>query len=187
MAGLRVIAGKAKGRRLEMVPGDTTRPIPDRVKEALFNIIGLDIRGAWFLDIFSGTGSVGIEALSRGAEWGTFFERDRKALLTLRNNLKLTQLEQSAEVIPGDAFQIIANRVAKSFDYLFIAPPQYKELWKKTVQALDETTEWMNPDAWAIVQIHPKEYEALTLKHLQEFDQRKYGNTLLVFYEFTSD
>ncbi|MGD8555706.1 MAG: RsmD family RNA methyltransferase, partial [Anaerolineales bacterium] len=68
MQRLRVIAGKAKGRRLKPVPGETTRPIGDRVKEALFNILGADVDGAYFLDLFTGTGSVAIEALSRGAE-----------------------------------------------------------------------------------------------------------------------
>lgn len=170
-----------------MVPGDVTRPVPDRVKEAFFNIVGADIQDAHFLDIFAGTGGVGIEALSRGAEVVTFFERDRRALKTLRANLANTELEEGARVIPGDAFQLLESNVASHFDYLYVAPPQYKDMWKKTLRSLEANLDWMNPDAWVIVQIHPREYEELDLEHLVEFDQRKYGSTLLVFYEFESD
>lgn len=170
-----------------MVPGDVTRPVPDRVKQALFNIIGSDIQNAHFLDIFAGTGGVGIEALSRGAARTTFFEKDRRALKTLRANLDHTRLSEAAEVIPGDAFKLLRDHASGGFDYLYIAPPQYKEMWKKTLQTLDSHLPWMNPDAWVIVQMHPREYEDLELDHLVEFDQRKYGSTLLVFYEYESE
>jgi 16S rRNA (guanine(966)-N(2))-methyltransferase RsmD len=85
---LRVIAGTARGRKLKSVPGDATRPIMDRVKEALFSILGSFVHGSRFLDLFGGTGSVGIEALSRGAAHATFCEIDRAALQVLRDNLQ---------------------------------------------------------------------------------------------------
>jgi len=167
-----------------MVPGEIARPIPDRVKEALFNIIGTDIKEATILDMFAGTGSVGIEALSRGAAKATFIEMNRLALKTVRENLALAGFTDQATIIPGDAFRLLRGNAAHGFDYLYIAPPQYQGLWKDAIQALEQHTDWMNPDAWVIVQIHPREYEELTLDVLNEFDQRKYGNTLLVFYEY---
>ena len=87
MSSLRVISGKARGRRLRTVPGDTTRPITDRAKESLFNILGPDIQGASVLDMFAGTGSVGIEALSRGAARVRFIDQQRQAIDTIRLNL----------------------------------------------------------------------------------------------------
>jgi 16S rRNA (guanine966-N2)-methyltransferase len=182
MTGLRVIAGTARGRKLRSVPGTSTRPITDRTKESLFNIIGADIEGAAFLDLFGGTGSVGIEALSRGAAQALFFELDRRAIGTIRTNLELTGLEEQGKVQQGDALALLEGSPPAKFDYVYIAPPQYKGLWKQALMTLDAHKDWLSVDAWAIVQIHPKEYEALNLSHLVEFDQRRYGSTQLVFY-----
>lgn len=179
---MRVIAGIARGRRLRPVPGDATRPITDRVREALFDILGADIRDARFLDLFCGTGSVGIEALSRGASFALFVDRDRRATATARANLVSTGLEEKARVIHQDAFVLLRQNPEQGFDYIYIAPPQYQGLWKWALLTLDSNPEWLKPDGWVIVQIHPKEYEPLELTRLVEFDKRRYGSTLLVFY-----
>ena len=104
---IRVIAGSAKGRRLKLVPGDTTRPVMDRVKEALFSIIGRNIFDAAFLDLFAGTGSVGIEALSRGARQAVFVEMNGKAVRTIQENLTLTKLGDKAiiKILPTTAHE----------------------------------------------------------------------------------
>lgn len=183
MSGLRVISGKARGRRLRSVPGDATRPITDRAKESLFNILGPDIVDAAVLDMFAGTGSVGIEALSRGARQARFIDQQRQAIETIRLNLALTGLEQGAEVLRLDAFAALERDPDCSFDYVFIAPPQYKELWKRALRSLDARPDWLAKDAWIIVQIHPVEYQALELENLSEFDQRRYGSVLFVFYQ----
>jgi 16S rRNA (guanine(966)-N(2))-methyltransferase RsmD len=183
MSGLRVIAGKAKGQKLRAVPGDSTRPITDRTKESLFNILGTDIQRATFLDLFAGTGSVGIEALSRGAKSVLFVDADRQAVATVRANLKHTGLAEGSEVRRMDAFTLLRHPPERPFEYIYIAPPQYKSLWKRALLLLDENPNWLTEDAWAIVQIHPREFEPLVLQNLTEFDQRKYGSTLLVFYE----
>jgi 16S rRNA (guanine966-N2)-methyltransferase len=182
MSGLRIIGGKARGRRLKPVPGDTTRPVTDRVKEAVFNILGPDIQDAFFLDLFAGTGSVGIEALSRGASFVRFSDINKKAVTTIQQNLASTGLNHGAEVLRLDAFTLLERRPDKKFDYIYIAPPQYKSIWKRALLCLDQKTGWLIEDAWVIVQIHPKEYEGLALNHLVEFDQRHYGSTLVVFY-----
>ncbi len=169
------------------MPGETTRPITDKVREALFNIIGPDIQGAALLDLFAGTGSVGIEALSRGAEYVCFVELNRKPIAIIKENLKSTGLETGAIVTHADAFGLLERPVSHQFDYVYIAPPQYKGLWSRALQSLDTHNSWLSADAWVIVQIHPIEYkpigEELQLTRLVEFEQRHYGSTLLVFYQ----
>lgn len=186
MKEIRIIGGKARGRRIKSVPGDTTRPITDKVREALFNIIGSDIHKAIFLDLFAGTGSVGIEALSRGAQYACFVDINRQAYNIIRENLTITDLKGMATVVRSDAYSYLAKRPSQKFDYIYIAPPQYKGMWNKTLEEIDKHIEWLTADAWVIVQIHPIEYIAvgvdLPMKNLVEFDRRHYGSTLLVFY-----
>ena len=181
---MRVIAGKAKGRRLKSVPGKGTRPITDRAKSALFNIIGGDIIGCRFLDLFAGTGQVGIEALSRGAAEAVLVERAGSALRIIRENLAHTRLEAGARVVRADVFDFLAPQVkpVEAFEYVYVAPPQYRGLWVRTLQALDARPGWLTDDGWAIAQIHPREYEELALEHLALFDQRTYGGVMLCFY-----
>jgi 16S rRNA (guanine(966)-N(2))-methyltransferase RsmD len=180
---LRVISGSAKGRKLKDVPGDSTRPITDRVKESLFNILAGDVVGASWWDIFSGTGAVGIEALSRGAVFVLFVDLDRKAVETIQANVEHVGFSSVSEIRRGDAFILLSTTPNRVFDYAYIAPPQYQGLWSKALIALDANNGWLSEDACVIVQIHPKEYENLPLNNLKEYDQRKYGSTLLVFYE----
>jgi 16S rRNA (guanine(966)-N(2))-methyltransferase RsmD len=186
MTGLRVITGKARGRKLKSVPGDSTRPISDRVKESLFDILGADLsvnQGASFLDLFAGTGSVGIEALSRGASFVRFIDQNRLAIDTIRINLDHTGLIGGSEVMRLDAFTLLSRQADRNFDYVYIAPPQYKGLWKKALLLLDSNPKWLSEDAWVIVQIHPVEFEELDLINLVEFDRRYYGSTELIFYQ----
>lgn len=178
---MRVIAGKAKGLRLAIVPGETTRPVMDRVKEAVFNILGTELRGARFLDLFAGTGSVGIEALSRGAEEATFVEREDRAIRVIAENLRTTGLSGQARVLRRDVFRFIAEADG-AYDFIYVAPPQYQELWAKALQALDEREALLAEDGQIVVQIFPKEYRELELAHFEPVDERKYGSTLVVFY-----
>jgi 16S rRNA (guanine(966)-N(2))-methyltransferase RsmD len=183
MPSLRVIAGHARGHKLRSVPGDSTRPITDRAKESLFNIIRQDLPGSAFLDLFAGTGAVGIEALSQGAGTARFLDNQRAAVETIKENLKSTRLADRADVRLGDAFTFLKSPPDRAFDYVYIAPPQYMGIWSEALRQLDQQPAWLVDDAWVIAQMDPKEYQELDLTHLDEFDQRKYGNTLLVFYE----
>ena len=178
---MRVIAGKAKGRKLRSVPGGGTRPITDRAKSALFNILGQDVVACRFLDLFAGTGQVGIEALSRGAEEAVLVERCTAALRTIRENLAHTGLAAQARVVRADVFEYL-QREPEPFDYAYIAPPQYHGLWAATLRVLDAQPGWLAEDGWAIAQIHPREYEELVLENLHLFDQRRYGGVMLCFY-----
>jgi 16S rRNA (guanine(966)-N(2))-methyltransferase RsmD len=183
MPGPRVIAGSAKGRRLQMVPGEGTRPISDRAKQALFNLLAAEVVGAAVLDLFAGTGSVGIEALSRGALRATFVERDRLAVNTIQANLRVTGFESRARVVRSDVFIFLRNDPTAGFDYIHVAPPQYQKLWSDVLRALDARPAWVNPDGVVVTQIDPREFEPLPLQNLTLVDQRRYGNTLLCFYE----
>ncbi len=179
---IRVIAGSVKGRRLKMVPGLSTRPVMDRVKEACFSIIGRDIIDSAFLDLFAGTGSVGIEALSRGARSATFIDTDRKAIQTIQENLKLTGFTEQAVVRRLDALSLLRKAPGEAFDFIYIAPPQYKGMWLEALQALDDNPAWLAPEAKVIVQIDPSEQQQVSLRHLAAYDERRYGKTLLWFF-----
>ncbi len=180
---LRVIAGTAKGLHLKTVPGDSTRPITDIVKEALFNIISPEIQGNRVLDLFGGTGAVSIEALSRGAESAVIIDKSQTAVGVIRRNLETAQFTKRAKVICGDAFSYLNGQTKDPFDLIYIAPPQYKAMWQKALQLLDQNPTWLGTDGQIIVQINPNEWTELPLENLQIFDQRRYGDTLLAFYE----
>jgi len=183
MGTLRVIAGKAKGMRLKTVPGDTTRPITDIVKEALFNILGDEIVDNLILDLFGGTGAVGIEALSRGARFVIFLDKGQQAIRTIQQNLLTTKFTEQAEVIRSDAFNYLTEPPKVNFDLIYVAPPQYKELWQKAIRLIDAKPELLSENGQIIVQINPIEWEELSLQNFRVFDTRKYGDTFLVFFE----
>jgi 16S rRNA (guanine966-N2)-methyltransferase len=180
---LRVISGKARGRKLKSVPGDTTRPVTDRVKEALFNILASDVIDSRWWDLFAGTGAIGIEALSRGASFVRFTDLHREPIDTIRFNVEHCGFTGQSEIRRGDAFTLLSRDADAQFDYIYIAPPQYKDMWEKALELVDDNMNWLSQDSWVIVQIDPKEYREFPLTNLEQIEQRKYGTTLLVFYE----
>ena len=113
---LRVIAGKARGHKLKGVPDKGTRPITDRVKENLFNIIGADVEASTWWDLFGGTGAVGIEALSRGATFVRYSEMGREAINVIRENLEHCKMGNQAEIKRGDAFVFLESKADRAFD-----------------------------------------------------------------------
>ena len=179
---MRVITGSAKGRKLQSVPGDSTRPITDRAKEALFSILGQWIEGKRVLDLFGGTGSVGIESLSRGAAFAHFVDLNRKAVETIRANLKHCRLDSDALVERADSFAMLKNYRGEPFDLIYVAPPQYQDLWRKALLAIDSRPELLAADGEVIIQIHSREDVPVDLQFLQEYDRRRYGSVLLIFY-----
>lgn len=179
---MRVIAGKAKGTNLQSVPGDSTRPILDRVKVPLFDIIRPHLPDARVLDLFGGTGAIGIEALSQGAQHCVFLDTNAKAVATIQKNLGATRLEKQAEVRHTDAFIYLKN-TSKAFDLIFVAPPQYKGIWIEAMRVIAERPHLLRSDGIIIVQIDPKEYEALEMETLYESQKRTYGNSQLVFFQ----
>lgn len=134
---MRVITGSARGRKLKELAGYETRPTTDRVKEGVFNIIQFDIEGRKILDLFAGTGQLGIEALSRGAAGAVFVDQRRDAAALVKENLKLTGFEQKSRVICGDAAAFLASTKEK-FDLIFVDPPYAAGLWKNTLNAISQ-------------------------------------------------
>lgn len=184
---MRINTGLAKGRRLRAVPGNTTRPVTDRVKQAVFNILGDDVQGSAWLDLFAGSGAIGIEALSRGAAHSTFLDIAPAAIRTIQLNLAAARLEAGARVIRQDAFQFLRGLPGRRYDFIYIAPPQYQGLWDRAVLAIDTNPGWLAANGAVIAQINPREYHELTLQTLELTDRRRYGSTLLCFYERRAD
>jgi 16S rRNA (guanine966-N2)-methyltransferase len=184
---MRVVAGTAKGRKLKSPASSGTRPVMDRVKTALFDILAYRIRDTGFLDLFGGTGSIGIEALSRGAAKATFIELDGPAIRCIHENLAITGLGDRAEVMRADAFAFLrqANSDGRRYDIVYLAPPQYQGLAARALAELD-VAPLVPAGGLVIAQIHPRErgdLDGLQLQRLKRIDERRYGSTLLVFYE----
>ena len=180
---MRVIGGTERGRRLVGPSSEGTRPLSDRAREALFNILGPGIRGERVLDLFAGTGAVGIEALSRGAASATFVEQGRAALGDIRANLDTLGLAGRAEVVAGDALGFVA-RSRERFDVIFAGPPQWAELWSKTLLAVDAHDEVLAEGGLLVTQLDPTEDTGdPELEHLVRVDARTYGRTLLLLHE----
>lgn len=138
---MRVIAGKAKSLRLKTIEGMDTRPTTDRIKETLFNMLQPYLADCRFLDLFAGSGAIGIEALSRGAACCYFVEQQRKAAACIRDNLKFTRLDSQAHILTMDAVSAIKMLdQERVFDCIFMDPPYNKGLELEVLKALQNTT-----------------------------------------------
>lgn len=165
---MRVVAGTARGRKLEVPPGDHTRPTADRVREAIFNsLYSLGaVEGARVLDLFAGSGALGIEALSRGAASATFVENDRAALVALRRNLDALGLTDDARVVPGDGTTFLAS--ATDFDLILLDPPYEFAGWEALLALV--------PDAVVVIESDREiDLPAGWLNHRV----RRYGGTVV--------
>ena len=138
---MRVIAGKCRSLPLQSVPGKNTRPTTDRIKETLFNLIQTYVPEACVLDLFAGSGALGIEALSRGAEYAVFVDADRKACEVIKANLAFTHLEDQSSVVQGHSPDVLHRPalMKKRFDLVFLDPPYGKSLEQEALLALGES------------------------------------------------
>lgn len=134
---MRVITGSARGRRLKTLEGLETRPTAERVKEGVFNILQFQLADSRVLDLFAGTGQMGIEALSRGAERAVFVDSRRQAAALVRENLAATGLGDRASVVCGEALAYLRS-VRERFDVIFIDPPYAAELWESALSAISQ-------------------------------------------------
>jgi 16S rRNA (guanine966-N2)-methyltransferase len=175
---VRVIAGRWGGRRLQAPPGRSTRPTSDRVREALFSMLGARVDGARVLDLFAGSGALGLEALSRGAAEATFVDSAPAALRAVRANLEA--LDGEAEIVRSDArrFVVSASAAARQYDLVFLDPP-YRlagRLGRELSEALPPV---LAPDALVV-----SESDRRTPLHIELplHDERRYGDTLIRFH-----
>ncbi|MDD5131650.1 MAG: 16S rRNA (guanine(966)-N(2))-methyltransferase RsmD [bacterium] len=177
---MQVIAGIAKGRKLKSLPGLSTRPILARIKKSLFDIIRLPVIEAAFLDLYAGTGSVGIEALSRGAKSAVFIEKDPNAIKVIRDNLQLTRFLNQGQVLQGNVFDLL-QRLGQAYNVIFVGPPYKLGVTKDTIATIDKY-QVLAEDGLVVAQHHYKEPMEINVGGLFMYRQERYGDTRLSFY-----
>lgn len=172
---MRVVSGTCKGRALKAVPGTGTRPTTDKVKESIFNMIGPYFDGGLVLDLFAGSGGLGIEALSRGIDQAIFVDRDYQALQTVKANLALCKLSERAEVYKNDAERALKALIKRTllFDFIMLDPP-YKQ--QKLIELLEEIAKAkiLHNHGYIVCEhsrdvILPEQIGGLTIKRKEEY------------------
>jgi RNA methyltransferase, RsmD family len=181
---LRVIAGDARGQKIKTLKSMATRPTTDRVKESMFNIIAPYIYESVVLDLFAGSGSLGIEALSRGAQSALFADISKESCDIIRENLKLTSFLDKSEVLLG-SYDIILRRLIekdKKFDIIILDPPYNKNFIQETLKIMTNN-DIIRDDGILIAEHHEKDTLPETAGRLYLEKSRKYGETLLSVYK----
>lgn len=177
---MRIVGGSLGGRVLRAPAGVDTRPTSEKVREAIFNILP-DVEDMAVLDVFAGSGAVGIEALSRGALHATFFDLGKPALAAVRGNLRDLGLEPRATVVAGDSVALAARHVpARPWDLVFVDPPYRSDLATRAVLALP--TERLSRDVAIVIEHDRRNAPPETLGSLIRTDERRYGDTMVSFY-----
>lgn len=176
---MRVITGKAKGRRLQTLPGEDVRPTTDTVKEAVFSIIQFSVEGAAFLDAFAGSGQMGIEALSRGAEKAVFVDNSRNSLRTVRENIKVCSLEQGAKVVASDTISYMSS-TGERFDIIFLDPPYQKGLLQR---ALEKAPALMRSGGMIICEHPAEEKLPENAGGFTVYKEYRYGRIMISIYK----
>lgn len=174
---MRIVGGKYKGRVLATFDGKDVRPTSDMVRESLFNILQFKIYGATFLDLFCGTGAMGIEALSRGAKSVTFNDASKNSIGLLKTNLAKCKVEEQYQIKNQDALFFLESN-AEQFDFVYIDPPYSTDLGKK---ALEKVKNCLSDDGVAIFE-DEKPFES-QIEGLIQIDKRKYGRAYLTFFK----
>lgn len=175
--GVRIISGKFGGRTIQSPEGKLTHPMSDRVRGSLFNIIGEEIIGADVLDIFAGTGSLGIESISRGAKSATFIERDRLAIKILQENIELLGIDDKTTTVRIGASTWIDKNQGNIYDVIFADPP-YNNLQLSTVRRLGGL---LKPNGLMVLS-YPGTGEVPPVDGIVVVDNRSYGTASLAFY-----
>jgi pantetheine-phosphate adenylyltransferase len=182
---MRVIAGAAKGRRLQTLPGLDVRPTADRVKAALFSILEsrVDLDGAEVLELFAGSGALGIEALSRGARSASFVEQAPAAATVLRANIEHCRFTTAARILPCSVARSLAQLSSSGtrFDGIFLDPPYGQGAVARTLEAL-AAADLLRPDGWVMVEHHVDEPPAEAYGQLRLTQSRRYGKTALALF-----
>jgi 16S rRNA (guanine966-N2)-methyltransferase len=178
---MRIIAGEFRGRKLLPPESEITRPVTDRVKQSLFDIVSPSLPEALVFDCFAGTGSMGLECLSRGAKHVTFFEADRSALARLRKNIHTLGVQDRATIVTGDLFQWFAHTADGKADLIFLDPP-YRFLREQPANLLALAQQFAGHlSVEGIVIFRHDAADTLALPPLQVADIRTYGSMTLEF------
>ena len=181
---LRVISGKVRGLKLDTPKNEYVRPTTDRVKESLFNIINPYIIDSNVLDLFAGTGSLGIECLSRGASSATFVDVSKESINIVKSNIKKARVENESIILNLD-FKNAIDRLKiqnKKFDIIFMDPPYYKNMFIDALSNIDEA-DLLCDDGIIVVEHDTKDKFVDNIGRLEKTRDKKYGNTTLTFYK----
>ena len=181
---MRIVGGDLGGRVLRAPAGAATRPTSEKVREAMFGILarlGSPMEGARVLDLFAGSGALGIEALSRGAAHATFVDFGKAPLEAIRGNLRGLGLETRAAVLSGDAVAAAARPAPQPFDFVFIDPPYASDLATRAGLALP--AENLAPEVTIVIEHDRRHPPPESLGSLVRIDERRYGDTLVSFYQ----
>lgn len=181
---LRVISGKARGLKLNAPKNDDVRPTTDRVKESLFNIINPYIMDSEILDLFAGTGSLGIECLSRGANKCVFIDNSKESINIVKSNIKKARVENESIVMNLDFKSAIKSLALKNqrFDVIFMDPPYYKNMFNDALSEIDNNN-ILKEDGIIIVEHDTKDKFPDDIGRLYKSREKKYGNTTITFYK----
>jgi len=185
---VRVVSGTCKGRPLKAVPGNTTRPTTDKVKEALFNMIGPYFDGGIGLDLFAGSGGLGLEALSRGLERVIFIDRESKAIQVINENIRACKFEEQTEVYRNDAERALKALIKReiTFDYIFLDPPYKKQQLVSLMEKMDQQN--VVKTNGIIVCEHSFDVELpQSVGQLTQIKHEKYGMIAVTIYSRTSE
>ena len=177
---MRIIAGAFKGRKLAPPSDRLVRPTPDRVKEALFSMLGTSVEDATVLDLFAGSGNLGLEALSRGARKCYFGDNSRDSINLIRSNVAHCKAEPLSQIILGDYRNVLAQ-VRDQLDIVFLDPPYRENLWMDAMALLSEK-KLMNPEGLIVIE-HPKEIDfPQEIDIFRKIKERRYGTVVLSIY-----
>ncbi len=181
---MRIIAGKAKGTKLYTLEGENTRPTLDRVKESLFNIIQNEVQDAVFLDMFSGSGAIGLEAVSRGAKKAILCDKSKEACMIIKKNIEKTHALENIELYQADFKEVLKNKIHEKLDIVFLDPPYKTDFAIEAIKIIVEK-DLLNQNAMIIIETDDSNRILEDLKYIdcEIKDIRKYGRAYLIFLE----
>lgn len=179
---MRIIGGKAKGTKLYTLEGENTRPTLDRVRESLFNILQFKLQGSIFLDLFSGSGACGIEAVSRGAKKAILCDKSKQAIEIIKKNIEKTHTKEQIELYHMTFEELLETKVKEKLDIIFIDPPYQTDFAYKAVKIILDNN-LISEDSILIIETDQEKRVKEQLKNLEIeiMDERKYGRANLIF------
>lgn len=181
----RILGGRYRGRALHVPPGKATRPLRALARRSLFDILRPTIPGCWFLDLFAGAGTVGLEAASLGAEQVLLVERQRAAVAALERSIREFDASTKVQIVPADVATFLRQEVTHPFDIIFLGPPYplYEGLERELLEnVLDRVGAWLAPSGTLVLE-HPTRLQRPTVSTLTLVESRTYSETCLSFFE----
>ena len=181
---MRIISGKSRGTKLHSLEGDTTRPTLDRVKESLFNIIQNEIQESFFLDLFSGSGAIGLEAASRGAKEVYLVDKSAVTFPLLKENVKNLKFDDFCFPLNKDSYDVLRDlaKKGKVMDVIFIDPPYCKEMIPEAMKIIEEN-KMLSEDGIIVTKIDSIEEIYEGYGSIKLYKSKKYGNTTVCYYK----